>query len=341
MVLDLDHFKDINDNFGYSVGDQLLMELAQRIKKTLREEDTISRQGGDEFILLLPCANGDDAALVASKLLNVVSQTAQCCDYDLTTTASIGIAIYPSDGSDLETLSKNSEIAMYQVKQDGRNGFRYFSQEMQAHSARTLQLNFALRHALERNELSLHYQPQLSLSNGRVVGAEALLRWQHPELGMISPAEFIPVAEDSGQIIPIGEWVLRTAARQLKSWLERGLPPIVVAVNLSAVQFRQTNIVDVITRIIDEVQLPHEYFEVELTEAVSMKDPQAAITVMDRLHDLGIRMSIDDFGTGFSSLNYLKKLPRTIRLNRRSWSIGKMNKCWLCQTCAICSGISH
>jgi len=307
MVLDLDHFKDINDNFGRSIGDHLLMELAQRIKGTLREEDTIARQGGDEFIFLLPGADGDDAALVASKLLNVVSQPTQCGDHELNTTASIGIAIYPSDGSDLETLSKNSEIATYRVKQDARNGFRFFSQDMQAHSARTLQLNFALRHALERHELYLHYQPQLSLSNGRVVGAEALLRWNHPELGMISPAEFIPVAEDSGQIIPIGEWVLRTAAQQLKSWLERGLPPIVVAVNLSAVQFRQTDIADVITRIIDEVQLPHGYFEVELTEAVSMKDPQAAIAVMNSLHAMGIRMSIDDFGTGYSSLSYLKK----------------------------------
>jgi len=307
MVLDIDHFKNINDNFGHSVGDQLLMELARRIKGNLREEDTLSRQGGDEFILLLPDTDGDNAALVASKLLNVVSQPAQCGDHELITTASIGMAIYPSDGSDLETLSKNSEIAMYRVKQDARNSFRFFSQEMQAHSARTLQLNFALRHALERNELHLHYQPQLSLSNGCVVGAEALLRWQHPELGMISPAEFIPVAEDSGQIIPIGEWVMRTAAHQLKMWLERGLPPMVVAVNLSAVQFRQANIADVITRIVDEVQLPHEYFEVELTEAVSMKDPQAAIMVMDSLHALGIRMSIDDFGTGYSSLSYLKK----------------------------------
>lgn len=307
MTLDLDHFKDINDVFGYSVGDQLLLELARRIKATLREQDTIARKGGDEFVFILPNTDADEAALVASKLLELVAQPTRLAEHELITTASIGIAICPSDGADLETLSKNSEVAMYRVKQDVRNSFCFFSQEMQAHSARILQLNFALRQALARHELHLHYQPQLSIDGQRVVGAEALLRWQHPELGQISPGEFIPIAEDSGQIIPIGEWVLRTAAQQLKTWLDRGLPPMVVAVNLSAVQFRQAHIADVITRIVDDAQLPHEYFEVELTEAASMKDPQAAVAVMNSLHERGIRMSIDDFGTGYSSLSYLKK----------------------------------
>lgn len=307
MFLDLDHFKNINDTLGHSVGDLLLMEIGKRIKELVRAEDTVSRQGGDEFVLILPGTDADGAALVATKLMEVISQPVLLSQHELIITASIGIAIYPDDGESLEILSKNADVAMYRVKQDARNGFQFFTQEMQKNSARTLRLSLALRHALARNELQLHYQPQISIEDGHVVGAEALLRWRHPELGMISPAEFIPIAEDSGQIIPIGEWVLRSAAQQLKKWLDSGLPPMVVAVNLSAVQFRQSNIAELIIRIVDEEKLPHEYLEVELTEAATMHDPQSAIAVMDSLHELGIRMSIDDFGTGYSSLSYLKK----------------------------------
>lgn len=307
IFLDLDHFKDINDTLGHSVGDQVLMEIGKRIKESLREEDAVSRQGGDEFILLLPGTDAEGAALVASKLMEVVAHPIQVVQHDLITTASIGIAIYPHDGENLEILSKNADTAMYRVKQELRNGFRFFTQEMQAHSSRILQLSNALRHALARNELSLYYQPQLSIEDGHLVGAEALLRWHHPELGMISPAEFIPIAETSGQIIQIGEWVLRTATKQLREWLDNGMPAMVIAVNLSAVQFKQPNIAELITNIIDEVKLPHECVEVELTEAVAMDDPQSVIDVMDSLHATGIRMSIDDFGTGYSSLSYLKK----------------------------------
>ena len=307
MFLDLDHFKNINDTLGHTIGDQLLMEVARRIKATLREEDTVSRLGGDEFILILPGTNADGAAHVAAKLIEAVPQPCLIGQHELITTSSIGIAIYPHDGEELETLSKNADAAMYRVKQGGRNNFRFYTPEMQEHSARTLKLANALRHAQERNELQLHYQPQFSMQDGHIVGAEALLRWRHPELGMISPGEFIPIAEDSGLIIPIGEWVLRTAAKQLKNWLDSGLPKMVMAVNLSSVQFRQANITELITHILDEVKLPHEYLELELTEAVAMGDPLAAIKVMDKLHERGIRMSIDDFGTGYSSLNYLKK----------------------------------
>ena len=307
MFLDLDHFKNINDTLGHTIGDQLLMEMAKRIKACLRDEDTVSRQGGDEFMLILHGTDADDAAYVAAKLIEVVSQPCQIMHHELITTASIGIAIYPHDGEDFETLTKNADVAMYRAKQAGRNNFRFYTPEMQAHSARNLQLANALRYALARNELQLHYQPQLSIQDGHIVGAEALLRWRHPELGMISPAEFIPIAEDSGLIIPIGEWVLRTASKQLRGWMDGGLPPMVMAVNLSSVQFRQANITELVTRILDEVQLPHEYLELELTEAVAMGDPLAAIKVMDKLHELGIRMSIDDFGTGYSSLSYLKK----------------------------------
>jgi diguanylate cyclase (GGDEF)-like protein/PAS domain S-box-containing protein len=307
MFLDLDHFKNINDTLGHTIGDQLLMEMARRIKATLREEDTVSRQGGDEFMLILHATDADGAAYVATKLIEAVLQPYIIGQHELITTASVGIAIYPNDGEDLETLSMNADTAMYRVKRAGRNNFCFYTPEMQAHSARALQLANALRHALERNELQLHYQPQLSLQDGHIVGAEALLRWRHPELGMISPAEFIPIAEDSGQIIPIGEWVLRTAAKQLKDWIDSGLPPLVMAVNLSSVQFRQANITGLITHILDEVKLPHKYLELELTEAVAMGNPLVAIEVMNQLHKQGIRMSIDDFGTGYSSLSYLKK----------------------------------
>jgi EAL domain-containing protein (putative c-di-GMP-specific phosphodiesterase class I) len=208
---------------------------------------------------------------------------------------------------DLDTLSQCADVAMYRTKRDGRNNFRFFTAEMQAHSARSLQLENALRRALERDELSLHYQPQISMQGGRIIGAEALLRWQHPELGMVSPAEFIPIAEDSGLILPIGEWVLHTAAQQMKSWMDSGLAPMTIAVNLSAVQFRHPNLPELVTQILDSVKLPPQYLELELTEGVAMHDPLGAIAVMDSLHERGIRMSIDDFGTGYSSLSYLKR----------------------------------
>ena len=307
MLLDIDHFKNINDTLGYGIGDQVLIEVAERLSGASRDEDTVSRQSGDEFILVLPDAGVDGATRVVIKLMSVLSAPFQFEQNELIITPSIGIAIYPNDGHDLETLTQNAEIAMYRAKQEGRNNYRFFMQEMQAHSARTLQLSNALHHALTRNELQLHYQPQISTGDGHIVGAEALLRWQHPVLGLISPAEFIPIAENGGQIVQMGEWVIRTACRQLKDWMNDGLPPMIMAVNLSAVQFRQANITERIISILDEIQVPHEYLEVELTEAVAMDDPVAAIAVMDKLHGQGIRMSIDDFGTGYSSLSYLKK----------------------------------
>ena len=307
MFLDLDNFKDINDTLGHSFGDILLIELAKRLQLTLREEDTVSRLGGDEFILLLPNIDARGAAQVAEKLMQNISSPYQSDHAELIMTASIGIALYPDDGQDLETLSKRADTAMYRVKQEGRHGFHFFTAEMQARSERSLQLGNALRHALERDQLKLHYQPQISIKDGRVIGAEALLRWQHPELGSVSPAEFIPVAEETRLILPIGEWVLRQAAEQAVRWMKEGQAPIVMAVNLSAVQFRHPDLPDLITRILDDAGLPPEYLELELTEGVAMHDPQAAIAIMNNLHDRGIRMSIDDFGTGYSSLSYLKK----------------------------------
>ncbi|WP_218568599.1 bifunctional diguanylate cyclase/phosphodiesterase [Pseudomonas sp. 2FG] len=307
MFLDVDHFKDINDTLGHSIGDALLVELAQRLRSTLRKEDTVSRLGGDEFILLLNGIDASGAAHVAQKLLNVIAAPCRIEQHDLNVTGSIGIALYPSDGTDLETLSKNADAAMYRVKQEGRHGYRFFTAEMQVHSARHLQLANALHQALEHDQLQVHYQPQVSMRDGRIVGAEALLRWTHPELGSVSPAEFIPAAEDSGLILPIGEWVLRHAARQAKLWMQEGLAPLVMAVNLSAVQFRHPDLPNLVTRILDEEGLAPEYLELELTEGVAMHDPQGAIAMMNKLHERGVRMSIDDFGTGYSSLSHLKK----------------------------------
>ena len=307
MLVDLDHFKYINDTLGHSIGDQMLIELAKRIKSVLRDEDTVSRSGGDEFVIVLPTASANNAANLADRLLEIISVPFVVDQHELITTASIGIAIYPDDGGDIEMLYKNADNAMYKAKQAGRNGFRFFTQEMQANTERNLQLANALRFAIERNQLYLHYQPQVSVDDGRIIGAETLMRWQHPELGMVSPFEFITAAENTGQIAKIGEWVLRNAARQMKTWLDAGLPIPVIAVNISAIQFRDSHFPELITSILDEEKLPHHYLELELTEAAAMDDPEAAVKMMDKLDSLGIRMSIDDFGTGYSSLSYLKR----------------------------------
>lgn len=307
MFLDLDHFKDINDTLGHSVGDALLVELTKRLRLVLREEDMVSRLGGDEFIFLLYGVDANEAPHVAQKLLDVIAEPCQIEQYDLNVTGSIGIALYPGDGADLEALSKSADSAMYRAKHEGRHGYSFFTAEMQIRSARHLTLVSALRQAIERDQLQIYYQPQVSVLDGRIVGAEALLHWTHPVLGSVSPTEFIPSAEESGLILPIGEWVLRHAVRQAKSWMQNGLAPLVMAVNLSVIQFRHPDLPNLITRILDEEGLLPEYLELELTEGVAMHDPQKAIAVMNKLHERGVRMSIDDFGTGFSSLSHLKK----------------------------------
>lgn len=307
MFLDLDRFKEVNDTLGHSVGDSILVELAKRLRAALREEDSIARLGGDEFIVMLPGVDELGAVKVAEKLQGVIKQPCAVGAHELSLTASIGIALYPDDGVDLETLSKNADSAMYRAKQDGRSTYRFFTQEMQAHAARNLMLSNALRSALEHEQFQIYYQPQIAAHGDRVIGVEALLRWRHPEMGMVSPAEFIPIAESNGQILAIGEWVLSRAVAQLKAWMDKGYPPMIVAVNLSAVQFRHPDLPALITRILDETGLPPEYLELELTESVAMDNPQAAIAVMNKLHERGIRMSIDDFGVGYSSLSHLKK----------------------------------
>jgi diguanylate cyclase (GGDEF)-like protein/PAS domain S-box-containing protein len=307
IFLDLDHFKNINDSLGHRVGDEVLVELATRLKATVREQDTVSRLGGDEFILLLPDTGAAGAAYVAKKLLQAALLPIQIEQHELTVTPSIGIALYPKDGADLDSLSKCADAAMYRAKGDGRNSYRFFTPAIQAQSDRTLLLDNALRRALARQQLHLHYQPQISMETGQTVGAEALLRWTHPELGPVSPAEFIPIAESSGLILPIGEWVLRTALNQLAQWTARGMAPITMAVNLSAVQFRHAELPQLISRLLAEAGLAPELLELELTESAAMTHPQEAMAVMEDLHQRGVRMSIDDFGTGYSSLNYLKR----------------------------------
>lgn len=307
LFLDFDHFKNINDSLGHAVGDQLLIEVSKRLKNLIREEDTLSRQGGDEFVLVLPNVTAEGAAHVAKKLLQAIEQAIKVKENELVITASIGIAMFPEDGTDMETLFKCADAAMYLAKENGRNRYRFYTTEIQQHSARILSLENALRYAHMRGELSLHYQPQISLSDGKIIGAEALLRWTHPELGVISPSEFIPVAEESGQILLIGEWVLRNAAMRMKQWIDMGFPPMIVAVNLSAVQFHHEHLSSLVTTILDEVQLPPCYLELELTESVAAQNPLKAVQIMNTLNAQGIRLSIDDFGTGYSSLSYLKR----------------------------------
>jgi len=307
MFLDLDHFKNINDTLGHPVGDQLLVQAALRMQATVRTQDTVARLGGDEFILLLPDTGARGSARVANKLLQAISQPISLAGHDLSVTPSIGVAIYPDDGTNADTLLQHADTAMYRAKNSGRNGFQFYINSMQTDSARALLLDNDLRRALEREQLHLHYQPQVSLRTGQVVGVEALLRWTHPALGSISPVEFIPIAEGNGQILPIGEWVLRSAMQQARVWTGVGLPAITVAVNLSAVQFRQPYLVQRVASILAEEDVPAGVLKLELTESVAQQDPENAMMTMEQLHQQGVQLSIDDFGTGYSSLSYLKR----------------------------------
>jgi diguanylate cyclase (GGDEF)-like protein/PAS domain S-box-containing protein len=307
MFIDLDHFKHVNDSLGHGVGDRLLVSIAKRFKEALRDQDTLSRVGGDEFLLLLPNTGSAGAAHVAQKLQELSGLPHQIDLHELTLTASIGIAVHPGDGSDYDALAKGADAAMYRAKEGGRNTSCFYTAEIQAQQARMLLLENGLRRAVARGEMELHYQPQKSLRSGRVVGAEALLRWRHPELGLVPPAEFIPIAENSGLITSIGDWVLTTAVRQLRSWLDDGMRPITVAVNLSKVQCRQRRMTGVISDILAHAGVPPELLELELTESVTSGDPAAVMALMNELHAIGVRFSIDDFGTGYSSLSCLKQ----------------------------------
>ncbi|TDM06635.1 MAG: hypothetical protein C4K60_19225 [Ideonella sp. MAG2] len=307
LFMDLNQFRDINDNFGHRTGDAVLVEMAHRLREDLREADVVARLGADEFAVCLPGAHAQAAHQVALKLQERLAQPCMVDSHELSLSSSIGIAVFPDDGDGMELITRNAETAMYRAKQEGRGAVCFFTEGMQPRSVRQLQLEAHLRRAIDRHELLLHYQPQLDTKTGRVIGLEALVRWRHPELGMVSPGEFIPLAEHSGQIVAIGEWVMRTAAKQMKTWIDQGLPPLVMAVNLSAVQFRDPTLPERVQTILSQTGLAAHYLELELTESVATGNPTAAIAMMDRLHTLGVRLSIDDFGTGYSSLSYLKR----------------------------------
>jgi len=290
------------------VGDELLVKIARRLKALVRSEDTVSRQGGDEFIFVSPFTDAEGASRMAERILGSIQEQCHINDTPLIVTGSIGIALYPDDGGDFDTLFQGADAAMYRAKQEGRNTYRFCSRKIQDEAANFLRIENALRFALDKGQTAVHYQPQVCITDGRVVGVEALLRWRHPELGVISPAEFIPIAENSGQILAIGEWVLRTAVSEACRWRASGNPDLVVAVNLSLLQFRQPGLVAMIRDILDTSGLPAVNLALELTESVAMSEPDQVVAKIDALQDLGVHVAIDDFGTGYSSLSYIKRL---------------------------------
>ncbi len=308
LFLDLDRFKDINDSLGHSVGDLLLQEVAERLKRWGREQDTISRLGGDEFLVMLPhVVDVPDAAVAAERLMDVIDAAFEIQGHSLHVHCSLGISIFPGHGEDGETLIKNADAAMYSAKRSGRNNFRFFTEDLNTQAMERLSLENGLRSALTREELFLMYQPQMDIATGRIIGLEALLRWQHPTLGLVPPDKFIRIAENSGLILPIGEWVLRTACSQARKWQEDGLPAVTVAVNVSAIQFRQEGFCALVRRVLHETGLAPKYLELEITESLLLANAELMLSVVWELRDMGVTLAIDDFGTGYSSFNYLRQ----------------------------------
>jgi len=314
LFCDLDHFKDINDSLGHVVGDLLLMEVASRMKKALRDTDTLARLGGDEFIILLPHVGRDGAARVAEKILTTFQEPVVLVDHRLVVTGSIGISVYPYNGANFQELLKNSDTAMYQAKQAGRNVFRFYDPAMHTASLERLTLMSALRKAIQTGQLKTYFQPKVSLVDGRVVGAEALVRWQHPNEGLISPGRFIPWAEDNDLIIGIGCWVLEDVCRQLAIWRQaqlQGLMGLSVAVNIAARHFCAPHLASDLETLLQRYDLPHDALELELTESAVLEAGLETLTTLQQLRQVGFTLAIDDFGTGYSSLAYLKNLPIT------------------------------
>jgi diguanylate cyclase (GGDEF)-like protein len=310
LFLDLDRFKGVNDSFGHELGDALLLEVSSRLRRVVREGDTVARQGGDEFIILLTgIQRPQDVTAVAFKVFHAFSEPFLIRGHELFITVSIGATLFPDDGDDMQALLRNADTAMYRAKEKNGNAFQFYSREMSVRALERAELERALRRALERKEFELFYQPKVATGSGRIIGAEALIRWHHPELGLVSPTRFIPMAEEIGLIVPIGDWVLHTACAQNKAWQDAGLEAISVSVNLSARQFREDDLVESVADVLNNMGLDAKHLELELTESIVMNSAELFINKLRALEDLGVQLSIDDFGTGYSSLSYLKRFP--------------------------------
>ncbi|MEH2506119.1 diguanylate cyclase (GGDEF)-like protein [Bradyrhizobium sp. AZCC 1578] len=318
LFIDLDRFKIINDSLGHDAGDMLLVEIGDRLRRALRSSDVVARLGGDEFVVILEeAAERHEVERIAGELLSVLGQPLQLSGHECHTTASIGIAMYPSDGTDMQTLTKNADMAMYLAKEDGKNGFRFFTKEIKTQSIERLTLESALRRALERDQFSLHYQPKIDMASGQITGIEALLRWVHPELGTVSPGQFIPLAEETGLIVPIGCWVLKEACAQNMAWQRRGLRPVTMAVNLSPRQFADPHLLHDVDEALLASGMSPVLLQLEVTESMVMRNVSRAIKVLDAIQSRGIRLAIDDFGTGYSSMSLMKQFPiDTIKIDR-------------------------
>lgn len=310
LFLDLDRFKAINDTLGHNVGDQLLKIAAERLRSCVRDCDTVARLGGDEFTIIVEdIIEVQDAAVVAQKILDTLSQPFNLYGHEVFISVSIGLTLYPNDDENADNLLRNADSAMYRAKEYGRNNYQFYVADMNVKARERLMLESQLRRALDRNEFTLYYQPRVDLFSGKVIGAEALLRWRHPDMGLVPPVQFIPILEETGMIIPVGEWVLQQASQQNRAWQDLGLKPIRMAVNLSVRQFIQKELADSILSIIERAGLAPEYLELEITEDLLLEHNQTNIITLTKLRNRGVHISIDDFGTGYSSLSYLKRLP--------------------------------
>ena len=318
LFLDVDRFKYINDTLGHVIGDRLLQLIAQQLLSCVRASDTVSRQGGDEFVILLSeVTHAQDATVCADKILEMIRSPYRVDEHELHVTASIGIVTYPDDGTDAETLMKHADFAMYHAKDSGRDNRQFFKPDLNMRALERRSLENGLRYALEREELTLHYQPKIDLGTGDIIGVEALIRWLHPDLGLVSPAEFIPIAEECGLMVPIGEWVLAQACHQGQAWQDIGLAPIRIAVNISAVELRANDFLKRVSVTLAETGLDPRLLELELTETFLVQDSTATLAVLQDLKQLGLNLALDDFGTGYSSLNHLKRFPiDTLKIDR-------------------------
>lgn len=325
MFLDLDRFSTINDTLGHAVGDRLLQEVAKRLSSCLRQNDILARWGGDEFTLLVSqTSSAEEVTNIAQRILNVLKPafnlegySQACRSTSLHISSSIGITLYPQDGEDAETLLRNSAAALHRAKQQGRNNFQFYTAAMNSQACELLVLENELHHALKRREFVVYYQPQVNTTTGEITGMEALVRWQHPKFGLVAPDKFIPLAEETGLIVPIGEWVLKTACAQNKAWQDAGLPPLRVAVNLSVRQFQQPLLLNIVSQTLQETGLSPQFLDLEITETIAMQNVELTKAILSELHQMGVYLSIDDFGTGYCSLGYLKQFPlHTLKIDK-------------------------